>query len=210
MLQLTSNLLALSQTMAALNITAYASEKNHENVSISMNTSVTTARMFASKPSPSIPWSFLVKYSVLFAMMPMNLAGNGLTLAAFLTNAHLQTKTNRILASLTCTDMLTMILLPPVFVYYVNGYLYRNPCDYGYLYNFMQAFGKLLPKISDNHLVVVAMDRYVAIVHPLSYESYLTDKVCLLQRVVNIGSTASYLLFHDYELAVQCHRQHRN
>jgi hypothetical protein len=186
--------MSLDHADFALNLTMNIIERKLDNVTNQFNASI----ILGTSPSQqTIPWSVILKWSILLAMIPFNLIGNGLTLAAVLTNESLWTKTNLILASLTVVDIFTMVLVPPVFMFNVNGYLNRNPCGYGDLDHVMQGIGKLTSKVSINHLIVVAIDRYVAINHPFAYEKSFTDKVklkltSLLRKLFTLKTNVQY------------------
>lgn len=49
-----------------------------------------------------------------------------------------------------------------------------NPCNYAVLDVIILGLNRFLPKVSSNHLVVVAVDRYIAVQYPLTYDVSIT------------------------------------
>ena len=56
-------------------------------------------------------------------------------------------------------------------------FVFGNPCDYRIFNEAHLPLAKLTPICGALHVIVIAIDRYVAILHPLEYETKLTDRV---------------------------------
>ena len=141
------------------------------NVSLFPTVAAATAATSASEASSTAVLTRLICYG---AMAIINLAGNGLNLAAIMTTPRLQTKTNYILASMLLADLIIGFFL---FEYDgVNGFAYFNGgnCKNNVLIAANWTFQKATIYMSWANTLIVGIDRYVAILHPLAYESRMT------------------------------------
>lgn len=114
---------------------------------------------------------------VMFVSMVINLAGNSLLLVAIRTTPSLWTKTNKILANLTIADLFAGLATVFYVAYSLKAYVFGVPCNYNLLEAAILPLFKLPPYASQYSMVIVAIDRYIAITHPLIYEDKLTDNV---------------------------------
>jgi hypothetical protein len=122
----------------------------------------------------------------------------GLLLVVIGTTPSLRTKTNKILASLTASDLATGLSYLYYIPYSVITTVVNDPCKFNVAnvatrWTFLAA-----PYSTCCNMVVVAIDRYVAIVHPLHYETKITDAVVygMIAAAWFIGiSTGSISLF---------------
>ena len=110
-------------------------------------------------------------------MAVVNIIGNSLTLAAIKATPSIWTNTNKILASLCVTQIVVGLNVTVAFLYSIVIYIPRRTCQYVLLDTFYQAWKRTPFKLSVNHLVIIGIDRYVAIVYPLIYEEKVTDGV---------------------------------
>jgi len=136
-----------------------------------------SAVVIGINPPNTVTQALIVKSAFLCLMMIVSIFGNGLVLAAIRTTPSLWTKTNTILASLTVSDFLAGLTM----LYYVPSIIItsvvNNPCRYNVMQVVLTAFTILPPYTSSSNLIIVAIDRYVAIVYPLEYETRITDRV---------------------------------
>ncbi|GAB1600016.1 adenosine receptor A2b-like [Argonauta hians] len=108
------------------------------------------------------------------------IVGNLLVLIAIYRNPKLQTTTNCFIGSLAVADLLVGVLVGPLAVlsfkglpHDFNGCILVNSCLV------------LLTQCSINGLLVVAIDRFVAINYPFTYEKYFTIKFSLVLVVIS-------------------------
>lgn len=115
------------------------------------------------KPSHSESYVLLV-FSVALAVFIM--AGNALVIAAYRTNASLQTRTNIFIVSLAVSDLLVGGVSVPIWTYltFVN-YLNAPPGLFD-LYLCLDIFSALA---SIFHLTAISFERYLAISRPFDY-----------------------------------------
>jgi hypothetical protein len=121
--------------------------------------------------------ALIVKSSAFFFMMIVSLFGNGLVLTAIRTTPSFWTKTNKILASLTVADMAAGFGVTYYVPYTLITSVFNNPCRYNIANVATRWLFMLPPYAASFNLIVVAVDRYVAVVHPLQYETKMTDRV---------------------------------
>jgi 7 transmembrane receptor (rhodopsin family) len=107
----------------------------------------------------------------------VNVAGNSLLLVAIRTTPSLWTKTNKILANLAVADLLSGIATIFYMAYSLKVYEFSDPCNYNILETALMPLFKIPPYASFYSMVIVAIDRYVAVAYPLIYEEKLRDNV---------------------------------
>jgi len=112
----------------------------------------------------------------LIPMAVFNLTGNGFTLATIRQTPRLWTKTNFILASMLAANLMTGIFVfwyvPFLFVVYV----FNNPCHYNVLSAVLTFVARTPGVVAIYHLILISVERYIAIVFPLHYETKFTDR----------------------------------
>jgi hypothetical protein len=116
----------------------------------------------------------IVKYVLCAIGFVCNVGGNGLTLTAIRKSPQLRSKADVIVNSLIVADLIISIQ----FLFYVVVSTKKDAhyeCSPGQLIG--RAFSTTPTYVSMIHLVVIAVDRYVAIVYPYDYEDRLTDGV---------------------------------
>jgi hypothetical protein len=115
-----------------------------------------------------------VKYILCVIGFVCNVGGNGLTLTAIRKSPQLRSKADIILSSLIVADLIVSIqfVFYAVFTTNSDGHY---ACSPGPIIG--RAFSTTPTYVSMIHLVVIAVDRYVAIVYPYDYEDRLTDGV---------------------------------
>ena len=116
-------------------------------------------------PGPSHSPSYvLLVFSLIMAVLIV--VGNSLVIAAYRTNARLQTHTNAFIVSLAVSDLLVGVVSVPIWTYltFVN---YRNiPTGLSEIYLCFDIFSALA---SIFHLTAIAVERYFAVSRPFSY-----------------------------------------
>jgi hypothetical protein len=114
---------------------------------------------------------------IFFTSMVVNVAGNSLLLIAIRTTPNLWTKTNKILANLAVADLISGVDTAVYLTWSLRVYVFGIPCDYNVLETALMPLFHWPPYASEMSMVIVAIDRYVAICHPLIYEERITDAV---------------------------------
>ena len=101
------------------------------------------------------------------------LISNGLTIAAVLTTEQLRTKTNAILTSLAFSDIGTAFTLIEYLVYspIIGG---DDVCEGSLIKSLLLPLERIPIVSSALHLILVILDRYIAVVFPLRYDAVLT------------------------------------
>ena len=148
--------------------------------------------------SYGIPTSKIVRSVILCIIMLLSIFGNSLILTAIRTTPSLMTKTNKILASLAISDLwaggIVMLYIVP-FTLITS----LNPCAYRVSRVMMLILTNSPTYASCFNLIIVAIDRYVAIVHPLKYEMRMTDTVisCMIAAawLISLLCSSSFTLW---------------
>jgi len=155
---------------------AVTSESTDVNI-ISSNNSTTTEMVTRSLPKHvPVANQVTVRVFILLIMAVISLCGNGFTLATIRLTPRLWTKTNFILASMLVADIITGIFMfwyTPVLLFF---YVFNNPCHYNVAIALTTWLYKLTGYVSIYHLILISVERYIAIVYPLHYESKFTDR----------------------------------
>ena len=158
------------------------------NVSSSINSTTTEKDTESLKGHLSPRNPIVMRVVILLIMAVFNLGGNGFTLITIRLTPRLWTKTNFILASMLVSDImigLNMFWYTPLLlvVYVIN-----NPCSYNTVITATIAL-KLNGYVSMYHLILISVERYIAIVYPLHYETKFTDRTlkCAISAAWVIG-----------------------
>ena len=153
-----------------------ASDTSDANVSI--NVIVTTAPVVPGsldgRVSLAVP--VFVRVSILLALNVFNLCGNGFTLITIRMTPRLWTKTNCILASMLAADVIIAILMFWYNPYILAVYVFNNPCRLNVVVTALTPLQKMVPFVSVFHLILISVERYIAVVYPLHYETKFTDR----------------------------------
>ncbi|XP_014775418.1 adenosine receptor A2b [Octopus bimaculoides] len=110
----------------------------------------------------------------------MSIVGNFLVLLAIRRNQKLQTTTNCFIGSLAVADLLVGFLAAPLAVLSFKGL----PHDFSGCV-LVNSCIVLLTQCSINGLLVIAIDRFIAINYPFTYEKYFTIKFSLVVIVIS-------------------------
>ena len=116
------------------------------------------------------------RVSVILALNVFNLVGNGFTLATIRLTPRLWTKTNFVLASMLVANVSTAVLILWYASFMLEVYVFSNPCRYSVAVTALTPLMKVTGYASCYHLIVISVERYIAIVYPLHYESKFSDR----------------------------------
>jgi len=125
--------------------------------------------------------TFLASVNVLFSLI--GIFGNTLVIVVVARNRHLHTVTNMFITSLAVADLLVCLVAQPMYAAFLYGFS-PNPAYSVTRRTF--SFVSVLASISN--LVAVTVDRYIAIVSPMTYHLRATFKsatilVCVIWLV---------------------------
>ena len=118
----------------------------------------------------------IVRVTILLILTVFNLGGNGFTLLTIRLTPRLWTKTNFILASLLVSDIVTGICMFLYTPFLLVVYVFSDPCSHNVAVAVTTPLFKGTAYVSVYHMIVISVERYVAIVYPLHYESRFTDR----------------------------------
>ena len=111
----------------------------------------------------------------------LTIVGNGIVLWLIFRKRSLRTISNLFLTSLAAADFLVGLFTDPVWIVIrFLGYHYSNK-------TYIETFGRSIDYVwihttvaTTFNLCCVSLDRYVAIIHPLRYHDFLTNRRCYL------------------------------
>jgi len=145
------------------------------NISIvNVTTAEVVTRSMVGRVSPANP--MIVRVTILLIMQVFNLCGNGFTLVTIGMTPRLWTKTNFIMASMLVADIMTAIVHFWYNPFMLAVYVFNNPCRFNVAIAAVTPLMKMTPYVSIFHLILISVERYIAIVHPLHYETKFTDR----------------------------------
>jgi len=152
------------------------SETSDVNISSSIN--ATTAETGTGSPAGHISAAnaVIVRVTILLVMAVFNLCGNGFTLNTIRLTPRLWTKTNFILASMLASDITTGVFMFWHTPFMIFVYVFNDPCHYNVAVTITTWLYKVCGYVSVYHLILITVERYVAIVYPFRYEIMFTDR----------------------------------
>jgi len=130
-----------------------------------------------------------VRVTILLVLAVVNLCGNGFTLATIRMTPRLWTKTNFILASMLLSHFITGVFMLWYTPLLLVVFVFNEPCRYNVLTAAVLPLMKTSCYASSFHLILVSVERYIAIVYPLHYEATFTDRTlkCAISVVWSTG-----------------------
>jgi len=146
------------------------------NASSSINTTTADTEIASPVGSLSLANPVILRVIILVTMMVFNLGGNGFTLITIRLTPRLWTKTNFILASMLAADVVFGVATLYYIAFVVVIFLFSNPCSYNVLIAANEPIVKSITYVSGYHLILVSIERYVAIAYPLKYETKFSDR----------------------------------
>ena len=119
--------------------------------------------------SDEYSWVFALSQALLCIII---LCGNSMTILAVWKFTRLQTVTNKFVTSLALCDITVGLLLPYYMAFHVKPSLWKN------IYACVAQFSLFVASnaASLTCLLMVSLDRYIAVVYPLHYHTYLSPR----------------------------------
>jgi len=152
------------------------SELPDVNVSIYVNVNVTTATGVPGSLARNASTAVFVRAAILSTVAVINLCGNGFTLITIRKTPRLWTKTNFILASMLVANIMTAVLTFWYVPFILVVYVFNNPCRFNVVVAALTPLMKMTPLASNFHLILISVERYIAIVYPLHYETKFNNR----------------------------------
>ncbi|CAH1778980.1 unnamed protein product [Owenia fusiformis] len=160
--------------------------------------------------SPLLPRNYLIAHAVFESIIAVLIVGgNSIVLISILIHKNLHTVNNLFLTSLAVADLIMGIFVSPLTIHilYVKPLIYVEHTQDKWscvirLYLLTMSFGASLFSICG-----IALDRYIAIIHPLKYRSLMTRRrvmVYILCFWVYVISTCAYL-FSEGNIQFKAH-----
>jgi len=147
------------------------------NVDVNSSVNATTATVTGSLAGQlSLANSVIIRVTVVGVLAIFNLGGNGFTLITIRLTPRLWTKTNFILASMLVSNICIFFNLFWSLPLHLVVYVFNNPCHYNVIVAALTPLAKIPGNVSNFHLNLIAIERYIAIVYPLRYEAILSDR----------------------------------
>nr|UQI50266.1 octopamine receptor 1 isoform X1 [Haliclona caerulea] len=141
-----------------------------------------------------VNYTHIVLYSILLLS---SLLGNVLVIAVVFANRNLRTNFNHLIVNMAVSDLfIPLLILPWKIVEGVNGseWLVHGPLGQA-LCKLCIFFSDISPAVSVFSLVVVAVNRYMSIAHPMSSQVFSRKKSCVL---ISITWITSAVIFSPY------------
>jgi len=145
-----------------------------EDSSVNATATATVTGSLAGHVSPSN--AAIMRATILLTIAVFNVSGNGFTLITIRLTPRLWTKTNFILASMLVADILTGVTMFWYSPFVLAVFVFNDPCRFNVAITLTLSLGKIAPLVSMYHLILTSIERYIAIVHPLQYETKVTDR----------------------------------
>ena len=154
------------------------------------------SRLVTNSPDDSPVVYVVLKAIVMVTIMAGAVFGNILVILAVIKFERLRAITNYFIVSLAFADLLVAMLVMPFnasFTIAGKWIFGRIMCD---IYNSNDV---LFSTASILHICCISMDRYIAIIHPLQYETKMTGcRVAVMLAVTWVSSTLiSYIPIHS-------------
>src|SRR6218665_2616563 len=164
-----------------MNDTMWSTESSSQGAVIVIVSTGQSYKTSVSSPTQlsSDKVTMILKCAALLLIGIIGAFGNTLTLTAIRTTPRLWTKSNMLLAALTATHLgMSTIIFP--FYSILNLYVYviaESSCFYFKVMAAAYPIGKIIAHTIYFQFIVIAVDRYMAIIYPLHYETKMTVTV---------------------------------
>ena len=157
------------------------SESPDVNTSISLNVTmvVPITKRLAGHVSPSA----VPLVAIFLILSVLNMCGNGFTLITIRMTPRLWTKTNVIMTSMLLSYFITSFCLICYNSYKLLVDEYNNQCRYTLDVTGFTILIKMPAYVSGLHTILISIERYIAIVYALHYETIFTD--CTLKLAIS-------------------------
>ena len=147
------------------------------NVSNGINATTADTELRNLMRQVSLTNPVIVRVTIFLILAVFNVGGNGFTLVTIRLTPRLWTKTNFILASMMVVDIISGVS----FLFWYTPfllivYVYNNPCHYNVAVTIVTPLMKMTAYVNVYHMILMSIERYIAIVHPLKYETKFTDR----------------------------------
>ena len=152
------------------------SESSYANFSSSINATDAETGRGSLAGHASVASSVIVRTTILLILSVLNLGGNGFTLITIRLTSRLWTKTNFILASMLVADLITGVFMFGYTPFVLFLHVFNNTCNYKVATTVLASFAKVTGYVNFYHLILISVERYIAIVYPLQYETKFTDR----------------------------------
>jgi len=162
-----------TMTPSLNNITSELSDANISTI-VNVTTATIVPGNLAGRQSPALP--LIVRVTILLILNLFNLCGNGFTLITIRMTPRLWTKTNFILASMLVADVMSAVVMFWYNPFILAVYVFNNPCHFNVVVAALTPLMKITPFVNSFHLILMSVERYIAIVYPLHYENKFTDR----------------------------------
>ena len=150
--------------------------------------------------SPTRPASaanaMIGRVTVLLFLNVFNICGNSFTLITIRMTPRLWTKTNYILASMLVSNVMLAVLVIWYTFFILVVYVFSNPCHNNVLITALTPLMKINAHVSIFHLILISVERYIAIVYPLHYETKFTNRT--LKWTISVAWVAGILIGMTY------------
>jgi len=117
-----------------------------------------------------------MRVSIILILAVFNLGGNGFTLITIRLTPRLWTKTNFVLASMLVADLIIGVTAFVYASFILVVFVFSNPCHYIVPIAALTTLLRIPSSVGVYHLVLISVERYIAIVYPLHYENMFTDR----------------------------------
>ena len=159
------------------NVTSVVVNDTASNYSV--NQSVGGDELFTATASPSsnlhhlYKTLFIARMPVAAVLVTVMLISNALTLRAVWITPRLRVKAYALTTSMTASNVVLSISLIGLLVHDIFGPM---PCDLKLYKAAVRPVGRCMMYVAYVHVSVIAVDRYIAVVHSLQYENRVTQR----------------------------------
>jgi len=169
-----------------------------DSVSSSIDTTTAATGSGGMARPASVANAMIGRVTVLLFLNVFNICGNSFTLITIRMTPRLWTKTNYILASMLLSNVISAVLMIWYTSFLLVVYVFSNPCHNNVLITALTPLMKITAYVSIFHLILISVERYIAIVYPLHYETKFINRT--LKWTISIAWVAGILIGMTYPL----------